>query len=151
MQNTFWLAASVDTAPVLKYNFNGYFSAAIHVSVSDPSIPPLVRADGGIFSLSPENNSGLSLSSSPWFTSEKFNKKPAHLAVGGLEIVLIDQVKIYPLTSFVPSSSPVLGLYFTSQPNERARVPCKRRVAKDWLCCEVRVMAFMEMECAYLI
>jgi len=47
-------AASVDTAPVLKYNLHGYFSAAIHVSVSDSSIPPLVRADGGIFSLSLE-------------------------------------------------------------------------------------------------
>jgi len=46
-------AASVDTAPVLKYNLNGYFSAAIHDSVSDQSAPPLVRADGGVFSLSP--------------------------------------------------------------------------------------------------
>ena len=41
---------SVDTAPVLKYNLNGYFSAAIHDSVSDPSAPPPVRADGGVFS-----------------------------------------------------------------------------------------------------
>ena len=40
---------SVDTAPVLKYNLNGYFSAAIHDSVSDQSAPPLVRADGGVF------------------------------------------------------------------------------------------------------
>jgi hypothetical protein len=35
----------------LKYNLNGYFSAAIHDSVSDQSAPPLVRADGGVFSL----------------------------------------------------------------------------------------------------
>ena len=42
--------ASVDTAPVLKYNLNGYFSAAIHESASDQSAPPSVRADGGVFS-----------------------------------------------------------------------------------------------------
>ena len=44
---------SVDTAPVLKYNLNGYFSAAIPDSICDQSALPLVRADGRVFSLPP--------------------------------------------------------------------------------------------------
>jgi hypothetical protein len=67
----------------LKYNHNGYFSAAIHDSVSDQSAPPSVRADGGVFSLS------LKLSLYPFVVNsfvsplKMTNKKPAHLAVGG--------------------------------------------------------------------
>jgi hypothetical protein len=45
--------ALVDTAPVVNYNLNGYFSAAIHDSVCDQSALSSVRADGRVFSLPP--------------------------------------------------------------------------------------------------
>ena len=77
--------ASVDTVPVLKYNLNGYFSAAIHDSVSDQSALSLVRADGRAFLFRHQNLFMFCLSLTPLFYLCKCAiKNPAHLRGGGV-------------------------------------------------------------------
>ena len=69
--------ASVDTAPVLKYNLNGYFSAAIHDSVSD-QIRPAVgsRRRRGLSLSSPKFVYVLFVVSSFVLPLKMTNKKP---------------------------------------------------------------------------
>jgi hypothetical protein len=73
-------------------------------------------------------------------------KNPRTLRWAGLEIVLISQAKTYPRTSFVRSSSPVVGLYFTIEPDEIALVPCNRMAAKLRQCFVVNDMVLMAVE-----
>ena len=68
-----------------------------------------------------------------------------------MEIVLKVQAKTYPRTSFVRSSSPVLGPYLTIEPDQIALVPCNRMAAKLRQCFVVNDMVLMAVECVSLI
>ena len=144
---------SVDTAPVLKYNLNGYFSAAIHDSVSD-QIRPVVgsRRRQGLSLSSPKFVYVLSVVDSFVLPLKMSNKKPrSPQEVAGLEMVLKVQAITYPRTSFVRSLSSVLGPYLTIKPDEIALVPCNRMAAKLRQCFVVKDMVFMALESVFFI
>ena len=68
-----------------------------------------------------------------------------------MEIVLSSQARTYPRTSFVRSSSPVLGPYLTIEPDQIALVPCNRMAAKLRQCFVVKDMVLMDVEVVFLI
>ena len=63
-----------------------------------------------------------------------------------MEIVLSSQARTYPRTSFVRSSSPVLGPYLTIEPDQIALAPCNRMAAKLRQCFVVKDMVLMDVE-----